>query len=76
MKYEELIEKFISDWSPILTEPILEEIVQKILNQVESKETINIKNRQDERFKRISQKTADAYDKTKSKPNGQNLENK
>ena len=50
MKYEELIEKFISQWSEIIPQPLLEEIIQKLLNQIESKENINSKNRQDERF--------------------------
>ena len=63
MKYEELIEKFIADWSSILPEQELEEIIIKLLSIVENKEDKNNQKRQEQRFERLKAKTAEIYKK-------------
>lgn len=63
MKYEELIEKFIADWSSILPEQELEEIIIKLLSIVENKEDKNNQTRQEQRFERLKAKTAAIYEK-------------
>jgi hypothetical protein len=63
MKYEELIEKFIADWSSILPEQDLEDIIIKLLSIVEDKEKKTNETRQEQRFERLKAKTAAIYEK-------------